>query len=133
MLVSLYNLTLSFFYNRHSTDREVALMMLMAYLSYMLAEVPLTNFYIILIIYFSCVSLSFNFCFITFISLGKIMMPSTSRKYIQKYQNSYKVNFYSICQIDISKVYSKEWKGKRNLKMNALHFIILSPLGTPLQ
>ena len=27
------------FFSRHSTDREVAIMMLMAYLSYMLAEV----------------------------------------------------------------------------------------------
>lgn len=30
--------------SRHSTDREVALMMLMAYLSYMLAEVGFKNF-----------------------------------------------------------------------------------------
>lgn len=31
------------FFCRHSTDREVALMMLMAYLSYMMAEVRFFN------------------------------------------------------------------------------------------
>ncbi|PRQ26073.1 putative cation/H+ exchanger, CPA1 family, na+/H+ exchanger NHX -type [Rosa chinensis] len=38
-LISAYIIK-TLYFGRHSTDREVALMMLMAYLSYMLAEVP---------------------------------------------------------------------------------------------